>query len=141
MTKTAASKPLSKPLAALKRSTKGLSDREVAALFKLIRTKTNAELQVVLGRSAKKPPAKAKTQRDSLVQALTVILQPILARAAEKADLLMDHLGADVTRAPKGLSDAVRVLRRTHTDEAILEGAKSLLAKVARRHSMREVVT
>jgi hypothetical protein len=87
----------------------------------------------------------SKRLADPLVRDLALTLKPLLAPAAEKADMLVEHLGKTqqlmFAFEPKGLADAVRRLRAAKLSDAqISEGAKSLMAHLAALHGGETVV-
>jgi hypothetical protein len=115
--------------------------KELAALFALVRAYDDAELLGAV-EPTKSPP---KSAQDTLLQDVRTILHPILARSAEKADLLIEHMttaeGASPAHPiPKGIAHALRTLRKSFSDEEIRAGARGLIAKLARSHSSRETV-
>jgi len=83
--------------------------------------------------------------RDPLAAEISALLAPILAPAAEKADLLVEemcarHPACEAFEA-RGLASAVKRLRTRHTPAQIRAAAKSLMARIARDHDPRERVT
>ncbi|MBX9747961.1 MAG: hypothetical protein K2X34_13730, partial [Hyphomonadaceae bacterium] len=85
-----------------------------------------------------------KRKGDPLVRDLEQTLNPILGPAAEKADMLVEHIAKKHKRklafAPKGLADAAKQLRGQFTDDQIRAGAKSLVAHLAKLYGERETV-
>jgi hypothetical protein len=79
-----------------------------------------------------------------LVRDLEATLRPIMGPAAEKAELLVEHLAKKHRRklafTPKGLADAARQLRGAFSDEQIGAGAKSLVTHLAKLYGDRETV-
>lgn len=114
---------------------------ELNTLFALVRAHSDRALHAAL-----KPPAKkaAKPKGDPLVRDLQATLRPILGPAAEKADLLIEHMAKKHRRKlayePKGLADAARCLRRHFKDEQIRSGAVALVAHLEKLHAARETV-
>lgn len=83
--------------------------------------------------------------RDPLAAEIAALLAPILAPAAEKADLLIEemcarHKTCEAFEA-RGLPAAIKRLRTRHTPAQIRAAAKSLMARLAREHDPRERVT
>lgn len=120
---------------------RGRSRAELKRLFALIR-KHDDRVLLAAARPAKK--RKAKRAGDSLVRDLEQTLKPIMGPAAEKADLLVEHLAKKHRRklgfAPKGLADAARQLRTKFSDDQISAGAQSLLAHLSKLYGDRETV-
>ncbi|MGE3142833.1 MAG: hypothetical protein AB7L65_05895, partial [Hyphomonadaceae bacterium] len=119
---------------------RGRRRADLERLFALIRREKNEALFAALA------PVPAKARRaDPLTHELTRLFQPILAPAAEKGDLLVQHMGALHKNAPRfearGLAHAVRGLRTRFSEAQIRAGAKSLLEKLARDYSARETVS
>jgi hypothetical protein len=89
-------------------------------------------------KSTRRPPA------DPLTAEVTALLAPILARSAEKAHMLVDHLseltGRRLDVPAGGLAPAIRALRKHLSDEDIRNGAFGLRVKVHREHSLVEKV-
>lgn len=114
---------------------------ELKRLFKLIRAHDDRALLAAIA-----PPKKraGKKAGDPLVRELEQSLRPILGPAAEKADLLVEHLAKKHRRKlafePKGIADAVRRLRPTLSDAQIRAGAKTLMTEMAELYSARETV-
>jgi hypothetical protein len=115
-----------------------------AAYKALIADIRAAKEQDLLARSKKTPPKKQRHAADPLTVEVTALLAPILARSAEKAHMLVDHLSALTDRrltAPAGgLAAAIRALRKHLSDEDIRDGAYGLRVKVQREHSLTERV-
>jgi hypothetical protein len=93
------------------------------------------------------PAKKRKTARqfDPLLRDLEQTLKPLLAPSSEKADLLVEHLARKLRRklavTPTGLADAARKLRAQKlSDDQIRDGAKSLLAHLAKLYGDKETV-
>ena len=95
-------------------------------------------------RKPKPPPEKKKSAADPLTSEVTALLAPILAKSAEKAHMLVDHLseltGRKLTAPAGGLAVAIRSLRRQLSDEDIRDGAFGLRVTVQREHSLGERV-
>src|SRR5262249_14168660 len=125
---------------ALRRLARGRSPAELKALFALARAHTDAELL----RALKPPRAKRARTADPLAKDLQSRLRPILGPAAEKAELLVEHLAAKHKKRlefqPSGLADAVRRLRPYLSDAQIRAGAQTLLEELDRLYSQRETV-
>lgn len=88
---------------------------------------------------------KGRAAPDTLARDLAQLLKPLLAPAAEKAELLTGHLAARhrlaLTTTPKGLSDAARRLRAAGlTDAQIRAGAKRLMAELEAEYGRESVV-
>jgi hypothetical protein len=127
---------------ALRTLAKGRSRPELRKLFALIRASSDRELLALTPSTKKKKP---KRRGDPLVSELQQALKPLLAPAAEKADMLVEHLAKKHRRklavAPKGLADAAKQLRaKKFTDDQIRAGAKSLVANLAKLYGDRETV-
>jgi hypothetical protein len=115
---------------------------ELKRLFAAIRENQDRALFAAIT-----PPKKRATKRkgDPLVRDLEQTLKPILGPAAEKADLLVEHLAKKHRRkfviAPKGLADAARQLRaKKLSDDQIRAGAKTLVARLAELYGGQETV-
>jgi hypothetical protein len=127
---------------ALRTMARGRTKPELKRLFAAIRTHDDRALLAALA------PAKKRAVRrpgDPLVRELEQTLKPILGPAAEKADLLVEHLAKRHRRkfgiTPKGLADAARQLRaKKLSDEQIQAGAKALVAHLAKLHGGQETV-
>jgi hypothetical protein len=83
--------------------------------------------------------------RDPLVREVQQTLKPLLDPAAEKAAMLVEHLskahGRALVAEPKGLAGAIRQLRAAKfSDVQISEGAKALMADLAKLHGRETVV-
>ena len=126
--------------ALLRRACRGRSRGELKALFALIRAKTDRALFVAL----KPVKAAPKRKADPLVRDLEQAFRPMLGSAAEKAELLVEHMARAHKRnfayAPRGLADAARRLRADFSDAKIRSGAKALVAELAVLYSKRETV-
>ena len=114
---------------------------ELKALFAAIRTHDDRTLLEAL----RTPKKKAKRRGDPLVAMLEATLKPVLAPAAEKAQMLVEHLAKKHRRKfafePKGLADAVRRLRLAKfSDAQIRAGGESLVAQLIRLHGRESVV-
>lgn len=87
----------------------------------------------------------AKRRRDPLVRDLERTLKPLLAPAAEKAELLTDHMSRRnpslSTAQPKGLADAARRLRKHYSDDQIRDAAVNLVDELEREYGGRDSVT
>lgn len=116
--------------------------KELKAAFALIRAKSDAALIAAIA-PAKKKKAAAKAA-DPLVLALDRALKPVIAPAAEKADMLIEHIAKKRRRKldieAKGLADAARQLRKRFTDAEIEADAKGLAAHLAKLYGGREGV-
>lgn len=113
---------------------------ELKTLFALVRAHGDRALL-----SALAAPRPAKRAGDPMARELTLVLRPLLAPAAEKAELLVEHMAAKHKRVlaitPRGLAEAVRRLRTAKfTDTQIRAGASSLIASLARQFDPREPV-
>jgi hypothetical protein len=91
------------------------------------------------------PRSKTSARKaDPLVTEVTALLAPILARSAEKAELLVDHLqkltGKKLAPPPGGLATTIRALRKSLSDEDIRDGAYGLRVHMQQEHSLREIV-
>lgn len=80
--------------------------------------------------------------RDPLAREITQQLAPIVAPAAEKADLLIEELAKRhdglTAFTPRGLGDAVKRLQRQLTAAEIRAGADALMARMKREYGLRE---
>jgi hypothetical protein len=117
------------------------SRTELKRLFTIIRANTDRALFAALS----PPKKKAKRAVDPLVRDLELALKPVLASAAEKADMLVEHLAKKHRRKlafeAKGLADAARRLRAAKlSDEQIRAGAVALVAQLAKLHGRETVV-
>jgi hypothetical protein len=123
----------------LRAALRGRSPREAKALFAAVRTHDDKTLLAALR------PAKKKAKRgDPLVRELEQTLKPILGPAAEKADMLVEHIAKKHRRKlgiePKGLADAAKQLRTKFSDDQIRAGAKSLIVHLGKLYDDRETV-
>ena len=117
------------------------SKAELTALFALVRANEDRALLKALA----PPKKKRKAKRDTLLGDVELCLKPLMAPAAEKAELLAEHLAKTCRRefsfTPRGLADGVRRLRVAGlSDEQIRSGAKGLIARLSQTHSGRESV-
>lgn len=126
---------------ALQALAKNRAHAELKALFAIIRRESDAALL----NAVKQEPAAKKAGGESLVRDIARMLAPILAPAAEKADMLVAHMARLHETAPvfepKGLADAVKKLRTRFKDAEIRAGAASLIEKLKRDFSTRESVS
>jgi hypothetical protein len=117
------------------------SPSELMTLFAAIRANNDRSLLAALA-----PPKKrAKRLGDPLVRDLDLALKPLLAPAAEKAEMLVEQMakkhGRKFSFTPKGLADAARRLRAAKlSDHQIRAGAKALVAHLAKLHGREAVV-
>jgi hypothetical protein len=114
---------------------------ELRRLFAAIRAHDDRALFAALATAKKKTRRKA----DPLVRDLDLALKPVLAPAAEKAEMLVEHLAKTHRRKlafeAKGLADVARRCRAAKLrDEQILAGAKALVAHLAKLHGRETVV-
>jgi len=83
--------------------------------------------------------------RDPLTAEVAALLAPILAPAAEKADLLIEEMCARhkdcAPFAARGLPAAIKRLRARYTSAQIRAAAKALMTRIAREYDPRERVT
>ncbi len=126
--------------AALKRLTRA----ELRTLFQTVRAHDDRTLLAALTPQQKKPKT-PRRQNDPLVLEVDETLKPIMGRASEKAELLVGHLAKTHRRKfafeIAGLASAVRHLRSANISDAeIGEGARSLMAQLARLHGRETVV-
>ncbi|WP_395648136.1 hypothetical protein [Terricaulis sp.] len=114
---------------------------ELKKLFALVRAHNDRALMAAIA-----PPKTraAKRRGDPLVREVDQTLKPILGPAAEKAELLVEHMAKKHRRklgAPaRGIAGTVRDLRAKFSEAQIRAGAKSLLADLAAQYSSRETV-
>jgi hypothetical protein len=124
----------------LKRALRGKSRAELKKLFAAIRATDDRALLAAIVPAKKR----AKRHSDPLVSDLEQTLQPILGPAAEKADMLVEHLAKKHRRKlaiePKGLADAAKQLRAKFSDDQIRAGATSLIAHLGKLYGDRETV-
>jgi hypothetical protein len=80
---------------------------------------------------------------DPLLGEVKALFTPVIAPAAEKADLLIAHMcehnGAPSFEA-RGLAQAVKRLRKHFSDEQISAAARSLIERLERDYCCREPV-
>ncbi len=131
-----------KTVKALRAAARGRSRAEMQSLFATIREHDDRALFAAL---APKKKRRAERKGDVLVRDLNRTLKPLMGPAAEKADLLVEHLARKHRRKlaiePKGLADAARQLRAEKlSDDQIRAGAESLRAQLAKLHGGRETV-
>jgi hypothetical protein len=114
---------------------------ELKRLFKAVRAHEDKVLLAAIAPPKKRPVKRAS---DPLVRDLEQTLKPILGPASEKADMLVEHIAKKHRRklgfAPKGLADAAKRLRTNFSDDQIRDGAKSLMAHLAKLYGDRETV-
>jgi len=126
----------------LRQALRGRSRADLKRIFAAIRAHEDRALLAAL---ASRKPRRSKRKADSLTRDLERTLKPILGPAAEKADLLVEHIAKKYRRrldiAPKGLADAARQLRaKKLTDDQIRAGAHSLVAHLAKLYGGQETV-
>lgn len=130
---------------AQKRLLRGVARRrtraQLKALFAAIRSNDERALFAALVQTKDKP----KRASDPLVRALEQALKPVLARGAEKAEMLVEHLAqthrCQLGFQAKGLADAARRLRAAKfSDAQIRAGAESLVAHLSKLHGRETVV-
>lgn len=126
----------------LRAALKGRSRAETKRLFALVRANADKALLAAVAPAKKTAPAR---KGDPLVKDVTQILKPIMGPAAEKSDLLVEHMAKQHRRklgaAPKGLADAIRGLRaKKFSDDQIRAGANGLVAQLAALYGDRETV-
>jgi hypothetical protein len=114
---------------------------ELKTLFAAIRGNDDRALLAALAPPKKKP----KRAIDPLLRSVDLILKPLLAPNAEKAEMLVEHLAKKHRRKlitpATGLASAIRKLRAANlSDEHILAGAKSLMVALAKLHGRETVV-
>jgi hypothetical protein len=114
---------------------------ELKRIFAAVRASDDHALMAAIA------PSKRKTARkgDPLVRDLEQTLKPLLAPSSEKAELLVEHIAKKLRRklavTPTGLADAARKLRAQKlSDDQIRDGARSLLAHLAKLHGDKETV-
>lgn len=112
---------------------------ELKRLFALIRAHDDRALLAAIA-----PKRTRKAATDTLPRDLSKTFAPLVAPAAEKAELLVEHLVKKHRRklklAPKGLADAARALRLHFTDAQIRAGAESLIKDLTKQYDARETV-
>jgi hypothetical protein len=123
----------------LRAALRGRSPKEAKVLFATIRIHNDKTLLAAL-----RPARKTAKRGDPLVRELEQTLKPILGPAAEKADMLVEHIAKKHRRKlgiePKGLADAAKQLRTKFSDDQIRAGAKSLIAHLGKLYGDRETV-
>lgn len=126
---------------ALKALARGRSRAQLKRLFTAVRSHDDRALFAAI---APKKKRTAEKTGDPLVKELEQTLKPILAPAAEKADLLVEHIAKKHRRKlalqPKGLADAAKQLRSKFSDDQIRAGAQSLISHLAKLYGDRETV-
>lgn len=126
---------------ALKTLAKGRKPAELKKLFAIIRKTEDRALLAAIAPAKKKA---AKRKADPLVRELEQTLKPIMGPAAEKADMLVEHIAKKHKRklgiAPKGIADAAKQLRSKFSDDQIRAGAQSLMTHLAKLYGDRETV-
>jgi hypothetical protein len=116
------------------------SRAEAKRLFAAIRGNDDRALFAALA-----PKKKAKRAGDPFVRELELLMKPLLASAAEKADMLIEHAAKRRRRKfalePKGLAEAVRGLRAAGlSDDQIRAVGESLMREIKQLHGDRETV-
>lgn len=109
----------------------GLTEAELRAFFREVRALQDEALlaKPTSGRAARAPA-------DPTVVAVTKLLKPIEANTEEKAGLLASaavRKGVPTFRA-RGISDAVKKLKISLTDQQIVEMANSIVRELAVRN-------
>jgi signal transduction histidine kinase len=126
---------------ALKALARGRKPAALKRLFAAIRAHDDRTLLAAIKPRRRRPAAKPG---DTLGRELQQIMKPLLAPAAEKAELLVEHMARQHRRklafAPRGLGEAAKQLRRRFSDEEIRAGAEGLMSRLARLHGDRETV-
>lgn len=112
---------------------------ELKQLFTLVRTHDDRSLLAALA-----PPKAKRRSGDRLAREVESALKPIMAPAAEKADMLMDFMAKKHRRKlegeAKGLADAIRRLRARFTDAQIRDGAEGLSRNLRKLYGDQESV-
>jgi hypothetical protein len=129
-------------LKTLRAACKGRTRAELKGMFAAIRANDDRALLAAVAPAKKR---RAKRRTDPLVRDLEKTLKPILGPAAEKADLLVEHLAKKHRRKlamdAKGLADAARQLRaKKLTVDQIRAGAESLVRRLAELYGAQETV-
>lgn len=128
-------------LKALKTLARG---RKPAALKKLFAAIRATDDRILLAAVAPAKKRAAKRKGDPLVRELEQTLKPIMGPAAEKADMLVEHIAKKHKRklgiVPRGLADATKQLRTKFSDDQIRAGAQSLMTHLAKLYGDRETV-
>jgi hypothetical protein len=114
---------------------------ELRRLFAAVRGNDDRALLEALA----PPPTRAPRVGDPLLRDVRRLLKPVLAPAAEKAAMLVEHLAGQRRRKlaieANGLAAALRGLRAAGlTDDQIRAGAESLMTELRARHDARETV-
>jgi hypothetical protein len=124
----------------LKRVLRGRSRADTKKLFAVIRATDDHVLLATIAPARKR----SKRRGDPLVRELQQTLKPILGPAAEKAEMLIEHLAKKHRRKlalePRGLADAAKLLRTKFSDDQVRAGAKSLVAHLSKLYGDRETV-
>lgn len=114
--------------------------RRLKAAFAAIRSHSDHDLFATI------LPAKPRKRRakDPLVRDVEAALKPVMGPASEKAEMLVEHLSKKHRRRfdfqPAGLTDSVRRLRATLSDDDIRDGARGLVEGLAQLYGDREAV-
>lgn len=128
-------------LKALRALARGRSAEALKALFAAIRRASDAALLAAIETQA---PAAGRRSADPLLRDVEAKLKPILAPAAEKADMLVEHMARAQACAldfePRGLADALRRLRRRFTEDEIRTAAADLASETEALHGRRETI-
>lgn len=128
-------------LKALKALARGRKPAALKKLFAAIRANEDRALLAAIAPVRKRA---SKPKGDPLVRELEQTLKPIMGPAAEKADMLVEHIAKKHKRklgiVPKGLADATKQLRVKFSDDQIRAGAKSLMSHLAKLYGDRETV-
>lgn len=125
----------------LRTALRGRTPAELKLVFKAVRAHDDKALLAAIAPAKKRP---AKRAGDPLVREIEQTLKPILGPAAEKAEMLVEHMAKKHRRklalVPKGIADAVKQLRTKFSDDQIRDGARSLMADLAKLYGDRETV-
>jgi len=128
-------------LKALKALARGRKPAALKKLFAAIRATDDRALLAAIAPAKRRS---AKPKGDPLVRELEQTLKPIMGPAAEKADMLVEHIAKKHKRklgiVPKGLADATKQLRVKFSDDQIRAGAQSLMSHLAKLYGDRETV-
>lgn len=115
-----------------------------AAFLALLRSGAIDAIESGLARETEVAASASAAPTPDLADELAVLFDPLLAKADEKAELLLDALAAAghaVDHIPaKGFRPTIARLQRTLSDDTIRAGAEAAMAAVRAFGSLRETV-
>ena len=120
----------------LRRLARTRTPEQLAALFAAIRSHDDAALLAA--------PAKTRRRNAGFAEAQAARLAPIVAPAAEKAEMLLEAFAerhGPVSIRPDGLLPTIRRLAAQYGEDTVAAAVDALMARLAQWGSTRERVT